>query len=217
MLLKVRGTAFSVAECGEQFAWLSAAWLCAAMHRSPHSWGGQCTPVIKNYSVASQTAEPGSTEVKHYGSCQISFQFRQDHTTAQGQRRWHGLLSDPLAVEGFPIPRRPESCSGLELSLDMITRLLEAQSIVMDKGKVCIKGLRATLSLSTRVENVFVWNLAFDTSKENELQSRDISTASKSVWSCEIPLLQRARHIISDCQGTSTPSAVAQILVSDIL
>ncbi|KAM0414628.1 hypothetical protein ACHAPT_013531 [Fusarium lateritium] len=155
------GVAASIAETGEHFAWLGA-----ALRTSPRLSGlVHCTPIITNIiqnSAPSHQPElqPSSTHI----TCEIGFtmeEVRQPLSTANGQC-WHDIFMNPVVVRGYPIPKRIQWSTGLEISLNIMAGLVRTQRVDRFDDKVYIKGFSAMLIPTRRNEDILCWHLVYN-------------------------------------------------------
>jgi len=109
--LQVTGIAKSIAEIGEQLAWLGS-----ALRSSPYEVGvAFCTPFISEMGVEESSSHMASGSPTPRYFCNISFDLdfnAEDYESPNGQC-WHHLFRNPLVVKGYPIPRRSSPNLGL--------------------------------------------------------------------------------------------------------
>src|SRR5690348_17101959 len=110
-MVEVCGVAPSIAETGEQVAWLGA-----ALRTSPRPNGViHCTPTItvsQNSALSHESElQPASPDIT-YEIRFIMEEVRQPLDNANGQC-WHSIFRNPMVVKGYPIPRRVEWNTGL--------------------------------------------------------------------------------------------------------
>ncbi|KAH6884868.1 hypothetical protein B0T10DRAFT_409451 [Thelonectria olida] len=155
------GVAISIAEAGEQLAWLGA-----ALRTSPRESGlVQCTPVIANILQSQVMPRESSNQLSSTDiTCEIQFTIEdipQPLSTANGQC-WHGIFRNPVVVKGYPIPQRQEWNTGLEMSLNIMAGLARTKRVDRFNERVCIKGFSTMLVLTKRNEDVNCWHLVYN-------------------------------------------------------
>ncbi|UNI23876.1 hypothetical protein JDV02_009668 [Purpureocillium takamizusanense] len=215
LYLNARGPAYSVAEYGEQFSCLSAAWLCRALQQETHHWNGYCKPTIVATDLKGDThLNNDKTPPTQRALFKIGFQFgREDHdVTRTGVGTWRGLFRNPVIIKGFPIPRRPESCPGLEVSFNMMKELVGAGRLQKARGRVCIKGSRGVLALSRLLQDIIVWTVALDLSEDPLFTANNAVLSAEQLDILDLASLETApcRHIILDHLDYEVPKNVTE-------
>ena len=110
---------FSIAEVAEQVAWIGA-----ALRSSPSdSKAAYISARVIDLNL-SGTSISGNIDTTT-ASCRIEFNTDLLHDTelASAGKCWRGMFGDPVIVRGFPIPRRADANTGLEVPLDMVAGL----------------------------------------------------------------------------------------------
>jgi hypothetical protein len=188
LTITVIGTTDSIVEIGEQIAWFGA-----SLRSSPFVSGVcVCHPFIRDLRLDS--ADPST---RRRASCNIDFSMERadGKTTANGQC-WHGLFLNPVVVGGYPIPRRSEGDTGLEIPLSMMTRLAGAKRVTFFNDNLVVKGYSTLLVPMKRREDLIMWHLIYDK------QGKRISYLSDIVsWSMDVGYsdLENCRHILGWC------------------
>ncbi|KAI0384641.1 hypothetical protein F5Y04DRAFT_247451 [Hypomontagnella monticulosa] len=75
---------------------------------------------------------------------------------------WANLFRDPVLVEGYPIPRRVDRDSGLEISLNLMAQLVNAKKVSQFSGCILIKGYSTILIPTKQHENFIFWHMVFN-------------------------------------------------------
>ncbi|KFY53190.1 hypothetical protein V496_07824 [Pseudogymnoascus sp. VKM F-4515 (FW-2607)] len=139
------GPAQFIAECAEQIAWLQAALLCNRLNLA-----GYCVPSIENYRV--DTTHSSSKQLKYRGRCDIAVGLTPlaNPTDVIPQKpSWQqDLVGKSTVIQGFPISRRPEAYSGLELSFKLLLSSVQTNGAIIDDGLVLLKGPISSLQFS---------------------------------------------------------------------
>jgi hypothetical protein len=96
-------------------------------------------------------------------SCDLTFPTRaitttNPETTKPGQC-WYKLFRNPVIVEGYPIPRRSRYNSGLEIPLNMMSRLAESPRLHQYMGKHLLKGFSTAVFPTETLEDALLWHL----------------------------------------------------------
>lgn len=184
----VVGTADSIAEIGEQIAWLSA-----SLRSSPFDSGVcVCRPFICD--IRYHDSDPS---LRQKLSCKIDFSMDKtdEHHYASGQC-WHGLFLNPVVVGGYPIPRRCEENTGLEIPLNMMIRLAGARRVTFFNSKLVIKGYSTLLVPMECHDNTILWHIIYDKQGNHISYLSDIVSQSANVSYSD---LETCRHILGWC------------------
>lgn len=194
-MVKVYGIAASIAETGEQLAWLGAA-LRASPRRNRLML---CTPTIKIY----QNSPPLCQSELHLSSTniiyKIGFTMEKDihaSTRVNGQC-WHSLFQNPVVVKGYPIPRRIKWGTGLEISLNIMAGLAQSQHISQFKGKIYIKGFSMMILPIEQDGELLSWHLLYN-KKGHRISYLDdnIRQEKQDIKQTD---LEKFRHILGWC------------------
>jgi hypothetical protein len=194
LMVEASGTRCSIAETGEQLAWL-----CAALRTSPREHGVIiCTPFISDiHNDNTSLPEP------EFPSCpgilckiDVIFQKEVNESEPSNGQCWHRLFRNPVIVKGYPILRRQELDTGLEIPLNVMARLAQAQRVNTFNGKIFVKGFSTMLVPTKRIGDLLIWHLFY-----NEDGSR-ISYLDSTVAHCvnlNVQDLEKTRHILGWC------------------
>ena len=149
-MVEAFGTGGFVAEIGEQFAWLGA-----ALRSSPYELGvAYCTPSIHFENAPHPVS--GTPPSPHI-LCKIDFTVEEEHLEPSNGQCWHNMFRNPVVVKGYPIPRRSESDTGLEIPLNMMAGLARTQRANIFNGKLFIKGFSTMLVPTKRCGDLLIW------------------------------------------------------------
>jgi hypothetical protein len=147
------GVAAFVVETGEQLAWLGA-----SMQVSPIDDGIMlCTPTVTPKSPRDRSF-PSSTAA----SFDINFKLESIPQPRTNGQCWHSLFRNPVVVKGYPIPRRVDWHTGLEIPLDILVGLARSQRVDEFKSKIYIKGFSTLLVATKRSSDTLHWHLIFN-------------------------------------------------------
>jgi hypothetical protein len=150
--LEVTGTADVIADIGEQLAWLGS-----ALRSSPLETG----IIIVGAFVSGVGANPSEVAERQAPTFFCNIGFHVDVIDGTGETSngqcWHQLFRSPVIVKGYPIPRRPISNIGLEISLD--TRLAGTGHISTFNNKLFIKGFSTMLIPTRYSDSILIWHL----------------------------------------------------------
>jgi hypothetical protein len=190
------GTADSIAEVGQQFAWLGA-----ALRSSPFESGvALCSPFVRNTRLGNtgtldQPSDP--TQLVEI-LCNIDFEIndRVINGEAWPGQCWHSMFRNPVMVEGYPILAKHVEGLGVEMPLNMIARLADTERANEFDSKIFIKGFSAMLIATRITRDLMVWHYLYNRTGEK------ISYLDHSFQiSDDISLLEldTSRHIVGWC------------------
>ncbi|KAJ5364559.1 uncharacterized protein N7496_010272 [Penicillium cataractarum] len=199
------GTGDSVAEIGEQFAWLGA-----ALRSSPYELGiAYCTPIISDVHIssASQQASRSQSCPHILGKIDFVFQERERQSTTSNAQCWHNLFRNPVVVTGYPIPWRSETGTGLEIPLNMMAGLARTKRVNSFNKKLFIKGF-STILIPTRQNGpTILWHLMYniDRSRISYIQHTVPHLEDISIFD-----LEKARHVLGWCSEARYNAGAAE-------
>ncbi|PYI05183.1 purine and uridine phosphorylase, partial [Aspergillus sclerotiicarbonarius CBS 121057] len=184
MYFDIQGTGPAIAEIGEQVAWMAS-----ALRTSPYK--GTVT-----YS------KPNIWQINVHNPQTVQFEVTVDmqegpqSTPAMNGQCWHRLMSSPVVVEGFPIRRRQAPVSdGLEMSLDMLAKLVDTTRVSTFDGKSLLKGFSALAMATHRTRDTVMWHFIHeDGGRISHLRSEGFDGVSLASHD-----LEGARHIVGWC------------------
>jgi hypothetical protein len=155
------GQVHFVSEVAEQLGWLGS-----ALRSSPISEGiVACSPRLSRLRILTEDTENDGAIT---ASCRIEFPLRVDasmNPQSQGFC-WANLFRNPVLVTGYPIPRRAESKTGLEISLAMMAELVQSQSLVKIAERTILKGFCSLAVVTGVVRDAIIWHFLFNSSGE---------------------------------------------------
>lgn len=196
------GTQHSVAEIAEQFAWLGA-----ALRSSTHKVGvAYCTPFVSKIYVENSIGNdlrsfPGTLGCPHSVVCcniDFIFQNKEEHFESSNGQCWHNMFKIPVVVQGYPIRRRLEAKTGLEIPLNIMTGLVRTRRINTFNGSLFIKGFSAMLVPTKCSGDLIIWHLLYnkDGNRISYLENTIAPADNISVSD-----LEKARHVIGWCSN----------------
>lgn len=190
--VSVVGPVPSVADVGEQLAWLGAA-LRPSPRDDQYKGLWCCSP-----SVSCLKALPAAqTGAKSTGDCfEIRFRFEKaDDGLSEGQC-WHGMFRNPVIVRGFPIATRAVANTGLEVPLGALVQLINTKCITAFDEKIFIKGFSSMLVLTEKRGDLLLWHLIYNASGGRVSY---LEYAERPPESFTESQLEGARHVVGWC------------------
>lgn len=190
------GTADSIAEIGQQFAWLGA-----ALRSSPFESGvAVCSPFVRNTHLGNTATRAQPSDLTRLVEIFCNIDFETNDRVMNGEawpgQCWHSMFRNPVIVKGYPILTKQVKDLGLEMPLNMIARLAGTERVNEFDSKVFIKGFSAML-IATRITNdLLIWHYLYNRTGEK------ISYLDHSFQvSDDISLLQldTSRHVVGWC------------------
>ena len=192
LILDAAGNVFSVAEVAEQVAWIGA-----ALRSSPSDdEAAHVSARVLDLSL-SGTSASGNVDTTT-ASCRIEFdtELLHDSEIASAGKCWRGMFGNPVVVRGFPIPRRADADTGLEVPLDMVAGLTNCRRVVNFAGVTFIKGFAAMLTAVKVVGNMVYWHLCYNADGGYmSYGDFDVSSCSEP-HTLSLDSISRSRHIV---------------------
>ncbi|KAH8688668.1 hypothetical protein GQ44DRAFT_696068 [Phaeosphaeriaceae sp. PMI808] len=195
-MVEAFGTASSVAEVGEQLAWLGA-----ALRSSPFESGvTYCTPSLCKISHPNRKPEAPIEPQPLYKIDYTIEKAKEQVETMNGQC-WRHLFRNPVVVNGYPIPWRPQRNTGLEIPLRLMVALAQARHVTTFDGKLFIKGFCTMLIPTKHVGDMVIWHMLVneDGSHISYVDPRVRSIPGMHLVNLRIFDEERSRHVIGWC------------------
>lgn len=195
LLVEVIGTPYSVAEIGEQMAWLGA-----SLRSSPYPEGvAYSRPMIDNIRVIQNKGKAPAKAYLAELQSDIKFHvYSKQSASEENGLCWHSLFRNPMVVEGFPILRRPDerTVSGIEISLYIMASLAQARYVNIFMGGVYVKGFSTLLVPTEQCGDTTMWHLVHNRNGDriSYLDSPVLPTEQVTVQQ-----LEKARHVLGWC------------------
>ncbi|KAK6502518.1 hypothetical protein TWF506_003099 [Arthrobotrys conoides] len=206
LVVEAFGTKDSVAEIGQQLAWLKT-----ALSSSSQTVGVvACIPSISNVRVPNPqelrfvTSALGPQDLANAVPNPPGALYRLNFTIEEEEENlipsngqcWHNMFKNPVVVRGYPIPRRPNLNTGLEIPLNVMAGLARTQYIQTFHEKLFIKGF-STLLVPTKMDGgVLIWHLIYNQ------QGNRISYLENAVPHAEglsVSEIETSRHVLGWC------------------
>lgn len=205
-ILEACGNPGSLAEIGEQLAWLASALQPSPGGNGPFS----CTPFISDILKSIFPSRPSESPVSARLTYKIGFSIDavQKSVDTASCQCWHDMFLNPMIVKGYPIPSRVESNTGMEIPLNVMAGLARSEQVDRFNGKTFIKGFSTLLVPAKRIGDMLLWHLLYkkDGSRISYLDST--ATHAEDVSSLDLGSLQHVLGWCSEAQfysGKSRP------------
>ncbi|KAB8217056.1 purine and uridine phosphorylase [Aspergillus novoparasiticus] len=197
LLVEVTGIGESIAEIGEQLAWLGAA-LRPSSHDSRISY---CTPFISSASVENTSGPTSQAPPITRISCGIDFKLndqQQANPPLSVGQCWHHLFRNPIVVTGFPIPYRSRQGTGLEVPLNILAGIIHASRVDAFRDKLFIKGFSSLLIPTEHIrdQNQIMWHLRYNVRGDRISYLDGIESHAGHITLAD---LESSRHILGWC------------------
>ena len=119
---------------------------------------------------------------------------------------WEHLFRNPVVVTGYPIPRRPQSSTGLEISSSLMMALCQARTVTIFDGKPFIKGFCTMLAPTKHEEHVVTWHVLTNEDGDHisyaDPRAQNLSRdGSDSIGIFDVEV---SRHIIGWCASAKS-------------
>lgn len=195
-LVIVTGTSDSIAEVGEQLAWLGA-----ALRSSPFESGvTTCSPIIQSTHLIEDRslAEKSGSKILAQILCIIKFEMKPQAKSAEvsNGQCWQNMFKNPVMVSGYPILAKHEQGLGLEMPLNIIAGLAGSDRATIFDGKVFIKGFSTMLIAIKITRDLLLWHYFYNVDGER-LAYLDHSV--QAVDDISLLHLNTARNIVGWC------------------
>ncbi|KAF2690251.1 hypothetical protein K458DRAFT_280092, partial [Lentithecium fluviatile CBS 122367] len=204
------GTGDSLAEIGQQFAWLGA-----ALRSSSFEAGvATCSPFVRRTRLENAASSTEATEQMPLVEILCVIDFEMNKPAVSGERPsgqcWHNMFRNPVMVSGYPILIKNEPGLGLEMPLNMIAGLAGTERANTFDGKLFIKGF-STMLIATRITgDLLVWHYFYNCDSERVSYFDHSLHDSDDIGSLQ---LDKARHLVgwcSDCVYNAEGAADAR-------
>ena len=143
-------------------------WLASALRPSPLDQSvSACSPSLTSIQI-SNGKEEESSEYALQVSGRIDFHFVTPpalETPGVGFC-WSNLFRNPVLVAGYPIPQRRKPDSGLEMSIYMISLLINSAEVFKVKDNIVLKGFCSMLIAMEATKDLVIWHHVFNSSGE---------------------------------------------------
>ena len=197
IVIWVAGSAHSIAERGEQLAWL-----VAALQHS-HLEPVYSTPIITAYeSNKNKSANQPNNHRWSLGNDYKSLDITSSLSPLQ-RMKWHNtfFMSSSIIVQGFPTACRPDQCPGVEVSPEILFDLLRLPNLKITDGHILLQGRLATLELVRKTTKVLFWHVLLS-APFCSCRPQVLLGHEEALQSINILELWHYRHILGDCDST---------------
>lgn len=210
------GTGDSVAEIGQQFAWLGA-----TLRSSRYETGvATCLPLLHNIRTNNPPLAQGYRSLPEI-HCSISFELSEPALSGEKPpgHCWHDMFRNPVVVRGFPIPCRTIPDTGLEVSLHIMAGLAQSPRATVFNRQLYIKGFSTLLVPTAYVGNIIKWHLLYneDGSYISYLDKR--AQELRTIGSKQINFLdlESSRHILGWCRRVQNHAGIFHTITTEDL
>ncbi|KAL7914184.1 hypothetical protein GGI35DRAFT_490474 [Trichoderma velutinum] len=195
--ISVTGGPYFVSEISEQIGWLASALQSSSDHHGPVA----CTPSVNDLQVNIQ--DEGSNTQTVFGSCNLSLNFKTADTSELSPGFcWGRLFCDPFLVRGYPILRRTQPNTGLEMSLANMAAIIGSQQVVQWGERMIIKGFNMLMIATLAAADIIVWHLIVSEQPEERISyidSRLDTLDCETIQGISLRTLEERRHVIGWC------------------
>ena len=209
-MAEVLGTSECIVEIGQQFAWIGA-----AFHSSPYNSGvALCRPFIKavrsNESLPPSQIDLLDPSPRARLTFEILFALEKASLSSNGQC-WHDLFRNPVLVLGYPIRRRSQHETGMEIPLPIMAALVDTQLVNKFKLFYFLKGFLAMLVATRRIGQLFLWHHLYGAIEDriSYLEYDDIYPDAATLSD-----LEGSRHIVGWCSVSTYHAGKKGIFVN---
>ncbi|KAL4934323.1 uncharacterized protein BDV17DRAFT_5089 [Aspergillus undulatus] len=202
--ISVTGSPYLVSEIGEGIGWLISVLRVPPSTRSKGI--ATCSPRILDLDLRAESTE--NPEVVVVGTCQLVARFHDKITRPNSAPGfcWGPLFSRAVLVTGFPVLRRHEAETGLEMSIGIMSYLIRSRQVVQWGERIIMKGFSSLVIATVAASNTIVWHLLTSdspTERISYIHPRLDTVDMKPSANVSLQSLEHSRHIVGWC-----PSAV---------
>ncbi|KAK4072053.1 hypothetical protein Trihar35433_4117 [Trichoderma harzianum] len=149
--ISVTGSLYFVSEISEQIGWLASVLQSSSNHHGPVA----CTPSVNDLQVHIQ--DEGSHGLPVVGSCNLSLDLETaDISELSPGFCWGHLFCDPVLVRGYPILRRTQPNTGLEMSLVDMAAIVGSHQVVQWGERIIIKSFNMLMIATMAAADIIV-------------------------------------------------------------
>ena len=191
--IMIRGTLYSIADVAEIIAWLNATLIPSKSLRA------STKPVCTTPRIRVTPPALDSPLARVYESCPGLTDMTE---SGEGRRScWMNLFGDLAVTKGYPVPRRLESNSGLEIPLNIMAKLANARQLSRYGGKLLLKGYSTILVPTKHHRNFIFWHMLFkeDGTYMSYSDTRVSDLLQQYPTNLSISDLEISRHILGWC------------------
>ncbi|ETS77918.1 hypothetical protein PFICI_09980 [Pestalotiopsis fici W106-1] len=187
----VTGTSYSIAEYGEQLAWLTA-----ALQPAISNLGTYVRPFMRH--VDSYTTP---TEKRHSWVIElVKEQIDDTDSTACSVQEWQNEPKTPVIVQGFPILSRPGNCPGIEVPWQLPISLAPSLICMGKANRFLLTATGKVLHLFAQTQGVTIWHILSSPREDCTCHQRFLKTDDKRPLSSpDLVRIWQGRHIITAC------------------
>lgn len=157
----VTGPAYSIAEVGEELAWLNA-----ALNNSPVDQGIISLHPVCEVNRVNRGVLAQGTHTIQIKRCKLSYSMGLilpvPPLESSAGKCWMGLFRNPALVRGYPVPQRAIPKTGIEMPLDMMAELVNTRKITTFDGRIYLKGFSTLLTPTKRHKDTIFWHMTFN-------------------------------------------------------
>jgi len=224
--VSVTGSAPSIADIGEQLAWLGAA-LRPSPRVNKYRGVWYCSPSVR-CPISGSIIQPVGAQSY---PCHFDIRFRFDKAEGEASDGtcWHKMFRNPVIVRGYPTARRANTNTGLEVPLGALVQLMNTKCVTAFHGKVFIKGFSSMLALIERKGELLLWHLFYNPEggRVSYLEYKEEPSASFTLsqledsrhvvgWCSSAKILAGAKDGIYDVRTSNLPAAGSKSVVEKI-
>jgi hypothetical protein len=205
-LVSALGIPNSVAEVGELLAWIAASLRSSPSKRRAVSCWPVASFVLK---TGARTAGKPKDNAEISGLCNIGVQFQTlSKSVSYGSSGscWLDAFWNSVVVQGYSIPRRSRTGSGLEVSIDIMASLVNANYLVNFCGRTILKGFSTMLVVTEVIGSTVFWHLFYNADKayisyEDARIPRNLK--GEGSQTLHQATLATSRHVLGWCKKVS--------------
>jgi hypothetical protein len=196
-IISVTAGTYYVSEIAEQIAWLAATLQPSTSEERIIAR----YPRIKTFRM--EPAIDGSPTATASVTCEFDFYIERLNSEYQENGAcWTSLFTGAILVKGYPILRRLQSRTGLELSLHTMAYLTRSFQVVQYEERIVMKGFSSLLVATLVTTGVAVWHLYGSKRSDERISYFDDRLATLNLTEIKtnsLRDLEKVRHMIGWC------------------
>jgi hypothetical protein len=195
-IISVTAGMFYLSELAEQLAWLSATLLPSTSASLIARY-----PRIDSVSVQVQRGEQLTETV----AATCTFEYGVEEMPHKNQDRgfcWTSLFGNAGLVGGYPILRRSQPKTGLEMSLKIMGFLVNSYQLVQCEERIIMKGFSSLLVATVITSTAVLWHTLISEQRGERISYFDTRLDALDLPTSEVGSLrdlETKRHIVGWC------------------
>ena len=193
----VTGSSYSIAEVGEELAWINAVFTPPYLDDVVASISPSCDISKVPHGTQSTTRVSKICRLVASRTTPATFSSLADSNGTC----WKNLFRNPVLVQGYPIPRRQYPNTGIEAPLDVIAHLVNTPKVSIFNNMIFLKAHSTVLVPTLQHQGVIYWHMVFDKDGNHVSYSDSKVKSYLANYPKDLSIsdLQTFRHVVGWC------------------